>query len=308
MGRHRPPIVGIGAILGLFLAIYLAGIAVLTPLLDAGIDPVTEPTDPSLGILFVALLIFVSGGMLLIFKWGLGWLIRGFIIVVSVIVSLLVFDVLIPAVVTIGGVNLMALFLAILLGLALVIHPHWYVIDLAGVVLGAGAIAMFGITLGILPVLVLLVVLAVYDAISVYGTKHMLSLAEGAIESRLPVVLMVPTFRPADEIDPESTEEGGEMIMIGLGDAIVPGMLVAAAIAHGGGTAWVVGGLIVTPAAIGAIFGIAIGLLLLFTVLSQGGAHPGLPLLNSGAIGGYLVGALIDGMQVMEAIGLVALG
>ncbi len=45
--------------------------------------------------------------------------------------------------------------------------------------MGAGAAALFGISFGLLPAILLLSVLAVYDAISVYGTEHMLDLAEG---------------------------------------------------------------------------------------------------------------------------------
>jgi len=37
---------------------------------------------------------------------------------------------------------------------------------------------MFGISLAIIPTLLLLVVLAVYDYIAVYRTKHMVALAE----------------------------------------------------------------------------------------------------------------------------------
>jgi presenilin-like A22 family membrane protease len=64
-----------------------------------------------------------------------------------------------------------SLLIAVALVVALYKYPEWYVIDLCGVIVGAGAIAIFGISLSILLVIILLVVLAVYDAISVYQTN-----------------------------------------------------------------------------------------------------------------------------------------
>jgi len=61
-------------------------------------------------------------------------------------------------------------------------YPEWYVVDTLGVVIGAGVIGILGISLGILPIFVLLLVLAAYDAISVYQTKHMISLADAVVK------------------------------------------------------------------------------------------------------------------------------
>jgi hypothetical protein len=60
------------------------------------------------------------------------------------------------------------------------------------------------------------VVLAVYDAISVYGTEHMLTLAEGVMDLNVPILLVVPTtlsFSMADlavaEVGDPSTRGAG---------------------------------------------------------------------------------------------------
>ena len=81
-----------------------------------------------------------------------------------------------------------SLIIAVALVVALYKYPEWYVIDLCGVIVGAGAIAIFGISLSILLVIILLVVLAVYDAISVYQTKHMIDLADTVMDLKLPVL------------------------------------------------------------------------------------------------------------------------
>ncbi|GAH12061.1 unnamed protein product, partial [marine sediment metagenome] len=60
---------------------------------------------------------------------------------------------------------------AVILTITLFKYPEWYVIDVCGIIVGAGAIAIFGISLDIFLVLILLIVLAIYDAISVYKTK-----------------------------------------------------------------------------------------------------------------------------------------
>jgi len=160
---------------------------------------------------------------------------------------------------------------------------------------------------------VLLTALAVYDAISVYGTEHMLTLASGVMELRLPVVLVVPTtlaysFREDAEEVAESAEESERdesgadrsAYFIGLGDAVMPTILVASA-AFFLDTPRVFG---VELAALTAIVGTIVGLLVLMRMVFKGRAHAGLPLLNGGAILGYLVGALAAGIPLVEALGL----
>ncbi len=286
---------------GLFLTIHLGGVAVLSSLLAADVDPGTDPADPQLSLVLVVALLMISAGMLVIFRWGLGWLLRGFVTMVSMGLAWFVYATVLPDMLTLGGLHGPALVLTALTGIGLVAYPRWWVLDLVGIVLGAGAIGLFGLTVGIFPAIVLLVVLAIYDAISVYGTGHMLSLADGAIGARLPVMLLVPTR--AGTVDAEIELDADGVVIIGLGDAIIPGMLVGAAVAHGPGTTLLGMGLSLTPAAIGALVGTLGGLVFLFVSLSRRAPQPGLPFLNAGALVGYLAGALVDGIPVAKAIG-----
>ena len=50
--------------------------------------------------------------------------------------------------------------------------------------------------------------------------------------------------------------------------------------------------------------GTTLGLLALLAMVLKGRAHAGLPLLNGGAIGGYLVGAVWSGLTLVQALGL----
>ena len=182
---------------------------------------------------------------------------------------------------------------AILLVSILYKYPEWYIIDISGIIIGIGAIIIFGISLGILLVLLLLVVLAVYDAISVYKTKHMIDLADTVMELKLPVLLVIPkkwgySLLKETKRLKEKLKEGEEReaFFMGLGDIVLPGILVAA-VYH---NIDVPEGFLV---AIGTIIGILIGFALLMIFVLKGKPQPGLPCLCGGAILGYIFSSLI---------------
>jgi presenilin-like A22 family membrane protease len=184
-----------------------------------------------------------------------------------------------------------SLIIAVALVVVLYKYPEWYVIDLCGVIVGAGAIAIFGISLSILLVIILLVVLAVYDAISVYQTKHMIDLADTVMDLKLPVLLVVPKIRRYSLINETKSlkeklkeHEERDAFFLGLGDIVMPGILVVAAYHN------ISNGL---PVAISVLGGTLIGFLVLMTFVIKGKPQAGLPLLCSGAILGYLISSYV---------------
>ena len=186
-----------------------------------------------------------------------------------------------------------SLIFAILLVIVLYKYPEWYVIDISGIIIGVGAIIIFGISLGILLVLILLIALVVYDAISVYKTKHMIDLADTVMDLKLPVLLVIPKKRGYSLLKEtkrlkEKLKEGEEReaFFMGLGDIVIPGILVAAVYRQ---IAAPEGFLI----AIGTIIGILIGFTILMTFVLKGKPQAGLPCLCGGAIIGYIVSSLI---------------
>lgn len=71
-------------------------------------------------------------------------------------------------------------------------YPEWYVIDVAGLVISIGACAVLGASLSYMPIIILMVALIIYDFISVYKTKHMLTLANGMMNLKLPILFVIP--------------------------------------------------------------------------------------------------------------------
>ncbi|CCQ34381.1 hypothetical protein HLRTI_001965 [Halorhabdus tiamatea SARL4B] len=351
MARDRGLTLSISVIVSIFLAVQLGALALVDPFQTAGLQPVEDPQNPLNTLLYIGAILVMTGVMLAAFRYDVQWAIRGLIVATSVYIALIVFSILLPPVVTIpvaGGLHGPAWLGAIGLGIAVFAYPEWYVIDAAGAIMGAGAAGLFGITFGVFPALVLLSVLAVYDAISVYGTEHMLTLASGVMDLQVPVVLVAPTslgYSFLDDDGPmvdDSSESGSEAdsdeadvaaetaadedsddnedatdesddpledrdaLFIGLGDAIIPTVLVASVAFFAGPAVPTVGlgGLSVAVPAATAVMGTFIGLAVLLRMVLAGRAHAGLPLLNGGAIAGYLVGALATGMGLLETLGL----
>lgn len=170
------------------------------------------------------------------------------------------------------------------LALLLYKYPEWYVLDATGLIIGGGAAAIFGISLGLMPVLLLMIILAVYDAIAVYKTKHMVTLAESIIDLRMPVLFVLPRKWSFSLLKGSEMEDG---FFMGLGDAIIPSMLVVSANFMLDTSHYF--GLINAPA-LGALIGTLAGYAVLSRFAGRGTPHAGLPFLNSGAIIGLVIG------------------
>lgn len=59
----------------------------------------------------------------------------------------------------------------------------------------AGAGALLGLGLGILPIIILLALLAIYDIVAVFYTKHMISLAKLIIAKKVSLIFLLPSKR-----------------------------------------------------------------------------------------------------------------
>ena len=187
------------------------------------------------------------------------------------------------------------LVVAIVISVFLFYHPEWYIVDIVGIIVAGGVTALIGISIGLLPLLVLLIILAIYDAISVYKTKHMVSLADKVMEFKLPILLVVPKKRGYSFLRQkglqEQLDEGEEReaMFIGLGDIIIPGTLVISAFHFLPVTSsWfgLDGNLLV---AIFTLVGTLLGFSALMHFVLKGNPQAGLPLLNTGAILGFFI-------------------
>ena len=182
-------------------------------------------------------------------------------------------------------------------------YPEWYIVDAVGVIVASGAIAIFGISLGILPTLILLIVMAIYDAISVYRTKHMIDLADTVMDLKLPILLVAPkessySFRKQTGLKKQlrHRKERGAMFM-GLGDVIIPSVLAMSAMHFlPSRPVYSFGPFILGANTLTGIFtvaGIMVGYAILMRFVLKGNPQAGLPLLNSGAILGYIIGYIL---------------
>jgi presenilin-like A22 family membrane protease len=184
-----------------------------------------------------------------------------------------------------------------ILTFALFKYPEWYVVDAVGISVAAGVTAIMGISFTIFPTLILLILLAVYDAISVYKTKHMVTLADAVAAEKLPILLVIPkkldySYKDQESIKKQiSSGEEREAMFMGLGDMIIPGVLVVSALASNADKLstlvfGIPGPLIVS---IGTLIGGLVGFAVLMKFVMKGNPQAGLPLLNSGVIMGYFV-------------------
>ncbi len=265
--------------LSIFLCLGMAVLLVLTqviavllaaPFAASGIKAFQDPESIWNTVYFIILIIGFTALILLVLKFGGDKLVQ-FIMLAAVAVTMYyVMAVLVPY----GYVPIV---ITIALTLLLYIYPEWYILDATGLVIGGGAAAMFGISLDIIPVILLMILLAIYDAISVYKTKHMVSLAESIVAMRLPILFVLPRKRNFSIV---KNSDMGEAFFMGLGDAIIPSMLVVSAFVNYTSAA----------PALGAALGTLAGYAVLSRIAGRGKPHAGLPLLNSGAIIGFLIG------------------
>lgn len=184
--------------------------------------------------------------------------------------------------------------------LALLLEPQWYIIDLVGFAAAGALIAILGISFAILPSFLFLGALMVYDAIAVYRTKHMVSLADVATDLKLPILMVMPDSAGFDYTSsPSLQEQRGKPVeeraamFMGLGDIVIPGTLVVSAFVWLPAFPTVLGVGADLWAAIGALLGSLVGYAVLMRFVMGGNPQAGLPLLNGGALAGYCVAYLL---------------
>ncbi|MDD5616449.1 MAG: presenilin family intramembrane aspartyl protease, partial [Candidatus Methanoperedens sp.] len=297
------PFIGMAFML---LLVQLIAVALTVPFKVNEIKAFSDPEDPGNVVVWVAIILVFTAFIFLVIKLNKKWIIQAFIFLT---VASTLYFVFIPFF-SIGPffdfgllsgtperVYFLLLVLSVGLTALLYFYPEWYVIDTVGVIIGAGASTMFGISLDIIPTLLLLVVLAVYDYIAVYRTKHMVALAEGVMDLKLPILLVVPKHWKYSFLKEKFDKQEREAFFMGLGDAVMPTLLVVSAnvFVQGAGsyTVPLVGEMNIP--AIGAIVGTFVGFTVLMGLVIKGKPHAGLPFLNTGVILGYVAGSLMAG-------------
>lgn len=299
MKSDIPAVVAMGCLIVITqsLAVVLA-----LPFAESGYQAFPDPEDPINPIIYVVLILAFSGLILLAIKMGRKKFLR-FLILLAIFLTM-IFVLSVPLFYLLllsqdpatAELISMVLSIAASLGLTILIfkNPEWYVVDGVGITVAAGVTAIVGISFAILPAIILLVALAVYDAISVYKTKHMVTLADAVTEQHLPILLVIPKSKSYSYKKQESLKDQikkkkkREAMFMGLGDIIIPGCLVVSAFI------WLPSeSFFGLPARIlvslFTMIGVIVGFVILMRFVVKGNPQAGLPLLNAGAILGFMI-------------------
>ncbi|MCK5644705.1 MAG: hypothetical protein KAJ19_28155, partial [Gammaproteobacteria bacterium] len=222
---------GAMVIMGLLFILTIAAALAIAPLLIEQDVQAVEDEDSALNpLLYLGFILMFTLFVLMVVRAGkqslIKWVILG-------VVALTVYLIASPLISILPGMPpLVPDIIGAVLGLGLMAlihyHPEWYVLDAAGLAMAMGVCAILGISFSIGPVLIMLIALAVYDAIAVYRTGHMVDLADSMVALRLPILLIIPKSRDYSYLEQkglrEELEEGGERgaLFMGLGDIIIP--------------------------------------------------------------------------------------
>ena len=284
---------------GLFVLIDSLALLVTSPLeasTSTGAASATvafgNPNNPwNLAYFFLALIVFTVV-ILLVSKFWKKQAVKIIFLGAIALLDAFVFYSLLTTVVSVGLSLGLSIAASAIILIMLVKNPEWYVIDISGILSAFGAIALVGISLSISIVLVFLIAMAVYDAIAVYKTKHMIDLASTSLEQKLPVLFIIPKKRGysfAKEVktlkEKLKTGEKRDAFFVGLGDVVIPGILVVSAFDNLASN-----GLLM---AISVMLGTLAGFVVLTAFVLKGKPQAGLPFLCTGAILGYLLASYL---------------
>lgn len=322
-------------IMGLFILIVQAGSLWLSATEYISNMPTFEnPESIGYSVYYIVIILIFTALIIYLIKTKTTFIIRGIIYISITMTLYYVFTALLAK--AFGLTDFTPIFsigAALIISLLLYKYPEWYVIDFAGLMISIGACTVIGVSLSYVPIIVLMIGLLIYDFISVYKTKHMLTLANGMMDMKLPILFVIPkkwnysyiNDISDDENNIENTEtplkeqENGNVqaaespiaessaagikkrksdaLFMGLGDAVIPTLLVISSnrfIEHSG---WI------SMPALYTMIGTFAGFAVLMYVVSRGNPQAGLPFLNTGAILGFAAGVLISGAAVSFSLG-----
>jgi len=279
---------------GLILIVQILALFLSAPMEVSGMQTFEDPTNVSNSIYYIIMILGFTLFVLIAIKKNIKWIIS--LVIYFAIVSTLYY-VFLALFSLFPSLSDFAVIVSLLISAGMTVllykYPEWYVINIIGVCIAGGVSALIGISLSVIPVIILLLLLAIYDAISVYKTKHMVAMAEGIMDLKLPILFVIPKHSSYSFLK-ENFKDGEqrEAFFMGLGDAVMPTLLVVSAnvfIQNGGGISYPV---------VGAVLGTLAGYLVLAMFVMKGKPQAGLPFLNSGVILGFFAGVLLSGASL----------
>src|SRR5437667_838372 len=308
----RREIPSVAAMAALLVGSQIAAIALSPIFAGAGFQAFQRPEDVTNTVIYLIMILAFTAVILGLVRYKRQNLAK-YVIMASIFITL-AFILLLPLFyaldyatggtadgVLLGNVaTVLAFTLAAGLVYLLVKFPEWYVVDAIGITTAAGVTAILGISFGTLPAILLLIALAFYDAWAVYRTKHMITLADELTSQRLPILLVIPkkagySFREQKSLKAQvAAGEEREAMFIGLGDLIIPGVMSVSAFTFLAAPGRSFAGLAPNAfVALGTVLGSLVGFFFLMRFVLKGNPQAGLPLLNGGALLGFLLTNLL---------------
>jgi presenilin-like A22 family membrane protease len=277
----------------LFVLIDLSAFLVAGPFEAAGAVAFENPSDPLNIVFFFIVLLVFTAIILLIIKLRRKQALRFIFLGATTLLNIYVFYPIISLFVSDAYFSLgLSITSAVLLLIALVKKPEWYVIDSIAFFTAAGAIGIIGISLDIWIVMILLIAMAAYDALSVYKTKHMIDLADSIMDLKLPVMFVIPKKRDYSLLKEKKglkeklkDQEEREAYFLGVGDIVFPGILAVSTFHSLVNNSFIM--------ALSVLAGTLTGFTVLMAYVVKGKPQAGLPFLCSGAILGYVIAGFL---------------
>ena len=196
--------------------------------------------------------------------------------------SWITFDLIMPV-----GIWIVSLgfFLALALTAWKMLRPTILSQNVAAIFSGAGVGALLGASFGIVPSLIFLIILCVYDFVSVFITKHMISLAKIITERPTAFTIAAPhKFKEAKLIKHKGRRKRRiHVFQLGLGDIVMPLVFSISLLSK----YTIFNSLL-------SILGSTIALIFLLNYLSKKPQPlPALPFISLGTLSGFIVSMLL---------------
>jgi len=160
------------------------------------------------------------------------------------------------------------------------LRPTIFSQNVAAIISGSGVGALLGMSLGIAPCIIFMMILSVYDFVSVFITKHMVSMAKAITERPMAFTIAAPhEFKKAKYVQTKNAKQKVHIFQLGLGDIIIPLMFSVSIMNR-----------FTIFNSIAAVIGSLIALIVLTMIITRKPmALPALPFVCTGALAGYII-------------------
>ncbi len=181
--------------------------------------------DVSNSVFFILYVLVGAAAMiLLIRRFGvIPWIFRLMEFWLIATSSSIVFYALLRIVAGYDASTLFAVVLGLLFSGAKQLRPQLK--NAAAILATSGVGVIFGISLGLLPLIVFLILLSVYDFLSVFMTRHMVEMADFVIKKEM-------AFTITARAPPPAPGEKEQRVDLGTGDMIAPVMMEVSALSY----------------------------------------------------------------------------